>query len=146
MRRALLLLLILAGAALAFDGLDEARAEPNLERRSKLALDNAVAALKAAREAYAAGDTAQTEKQGGAIEESVDLAYASLLETGKNPRKSPRWFKHAEMETRELLRKVEDFQHQMGYNDRPLFDRVKAKLQQVHEDLLMGLMEGRKHK
>ena len=146
MRPAFILILILAGLIRASDGLDGARAEPNLERRSKLALDNADGALKTAREAYAAGDTAKAEAQAAEIESSVDLAYASLMETGKNPRKSPKWFKHAEMETRQLVRKLDDFQHQMSYNDRALLDRVKARLQQVHEDLLMGLMEGSKHK
>lgn len=90
--------LVLASVASA--QLDQARAEPNLEKRSKLALDNAVVALKAAREAYRSGDTAGANAKAEEIEESVDLAYTSLTQTGKNPRKSPRWFKHAEMETR----------------------------------------------
>ena len=144
--RAIVLTLALTAAVWSADGLAAARAEPNLEKRSKLALDNAEAALKAAREAYRDGDTAKATESAGEIEESVDLAYASLTQTGKNPRNSPRWFKYAEMATRELSRKVEDFQRQMSFNDRETFEKVKAKIQQVHEDLLMGLMEGRKRK
>ena len=145
MRTAIALTMLLASLAWA-DGLDSARAEPNLEKRSKLALDHAGSAFKAAREAYRAGDTAQTAEQAGEIERSIDLAFDSLNATGKNPRKSPRWFKYAEMETRELGRKLDDFQREMAFNDRALFDKVRARVQQVHEDLLIGLMEGRKKK
>jgi hypothetical protein len=138
--------LMLSGGGMAWAALDQARAEPNLEKRSKLALDNAGMALKAAREAYRGGDTAATVTEMKELEESVDLAYTSLTETGKNPRKSPRYFKQAEMATRELSRKLDDFQHEMSYNDRSSLDAVKTKVQQVHDDLLTGLMEGRKKK
>jgi len=50
------------------------------------------------------------------------------------------------METRELGRKLEDLQREMSYNDRPAFDKAKAKVQQVHDDLLRGLMEGKKRR
>jgi len=83
---------VIAAAGGAWGSLDQVRAEPSLEKRSKLALDNAGEALKAAREAYRSGDTAAAEAKAGEIEESVDLAYQSLVETGKNPRQSPKWF------------------------------------------------------
>jgi hypothetical protein len=135
----------LAGtAAPALANLDQARAEPNLEKRSKLALDNADSMLHAARMAYRAGDTKTTAADAKELQESVDLAYQSLTDTGKNPRKSPRWFKHAEIKTRELLRLLDNFQQEMSYTDRPILDGVKANIQQVHDDLLTGLMEGRK--
>jgi hypothetical protein len=127
---------VLAAAGSLHADLKQAMAEPNLERRSKLALDNAAAAYQTARAAY---DNAAE------ITESVDLAYASLMKTGKDPRKSPKWFKQAEIETRNLLRRIETFQQQMSFADRELLDKTKAKVQQVHDDLLVGLMEG-KHK
>jgi len=34
----------------------------------------------------------------------------------------------------------------MSFNERGAVEPVKAKVQQVHDDLLLGLMEGRKHK
>ena len=136
--------MLACGAAQA--ELDQARAEPNLERRSKLALDNAGTALREAREAYRSGDTAGTTAKVKEVEESVELAYTSLSDTGKNPRKSPKYFKQAEMATRELARKLDDFQHEMSYTDRSGLDAVRAKVQQVHDDLLTGLMEGRKKK
>ena len=123
--------------------LDQAKAEPNLEKRSKLALDNAEQALKAAREAYAKGDIAQVKELAAEIGESVQLADTSLRETGKNPRKSPKWFKRAEIVTRNLLRRLDSFQQEMSVADRPMLDAVKAKVQQVHDGLLLGVMEGK---
>ena len=131
----------LVGASRA--DLDQAKAEPNLEKRSKLALDNAEQALKAAREAYDKGDTAQVAARAKEIGESVELANTSLQETGKNPRKSPKWFKRAEIVTRNLLRRLDSFQQEMSVADRPLLDAVKAKVQQVHDSLLLGVMEGK---
>src|SRR5690349_6684259 len=140
------IVLVLGGVGVARADLNQARQEPNLEKRSKLALENADVALRAAREDYRAGDTMDTMTKINEVIESVDLAYTSLTETGKNPRKSPKYFKQAEMQTRELSRKLDDFQHEMGYNDRASLDPVKAKVQQVQDDLLTGLMEGRKKK
>ena len=140
---ALALVLVAAGVVRA--DLKRAMAEPNLERRSGLALDNAAAALKAAREAYDKNDSDLTAKDAAEIQESVDLAYDSLVQSGKNPRNSS-WCKKAEISTRDLSRRLESFQEQMSYSDRPMLDKVKADVQKVHDDLLMGVMEGRKKK
>jgi hypothetical protein len=136
------LLLLTAGVVSA--SLDEARAEPNLEKRSKLALDNAVAALKEAREAYNAGDMDKVIAKVMEIQDSAALCFTSLVKTGKDPRKSPRWFKRAEIESRDLLRSIETLQHDMSYLDRDVLDKAKEKVQQVHDDLLTGLMEGKR--
>ena len=130
-------------AGLSHADLKAALAEHDLGRRSKLALENAGAALKSAREAYQKGDNAALAAAAQEIEESVELAWDSLESTGKNPRKSPRWFKQAEIETRNLLKKLDSLQHDMGFEDRPVLDKAKARLQKVHDDLLIGLMEGK---
>ena len=117
--------------------------ERDLGKRSKLALDNAGAALKEAREAYQKGDDKAVAEAAQEIEDSVSLAWDSLESTGKNPRKSPRWFKSAEIETRNLLKKLDALQHDISFEDRPVLDKAKARLQKVHDDLLKGLMEGK---
>ncbi len=124
--------------------LKSAQAEPNLEKRSKLALENAGAALKAARAAYNKGDNGQAASAADEVRASVDLAFESLQQTGKNPRSHPKYFKQAEIETRDLLRRLDSFQQEMSYADRPMLDKVKARIQQVHDELLMGLMEGKR--
>jgi hypothetical protein len=123
--------------------LKAALAEHDLGKRSKLALENAGAALKTAREAYQLGDNPRVTAAAREFQESVDLAWDSLESTGKNPRKSPRWFKQAEIETRNLLKKLETLQHDMSFEDRAVLDNAKARLQKVHDDLLTGLMEGK---
>jgi hypothetical protein len=119
-------------------------AEQDLGKRSKLALDNAEAALKSAREAY---NNDQKDRLKAAVEElleSVNLASDSLKATGKNPRRSPKWFKQAEIATRDLLKRMDTFQHDMNFDDRNVLDKAKARTQEVHDELLLGLMEGRK--
>ena len=140
-----LLALALAPAGELRADLKQALAERDLGRRSKLALDNAEAALKAARGAYDLGDTEKVAAGIGEIVESVDLASDSLNQTGKNPRNSPKWFKQAEIQTRDLLKRLDTFQRDMSFSDRPMLDKAKNRVQEVHDSLLLGLMEG-KHK
>src|SRR5215831_1235964 len=111
--------------------LSKARSEPNLEKRSQLALENAQVEYRAARDAYNKGDNQQTVTAISEIQESVTLAVTSLRQTGKDPRRSPKYFKKAEIETRDLLRKLEGFQHEMGYEDRPMLDKLKENVQQA---------------
>ena len=134
---------------LAFAGsssadLTRARKEPNLEKRSQLALENATAAYTAARGAYEKGENDRVASLLAEVQESVELAQTSLTQTGKNPRRSPKWFKRAEIETRGLLKRLEAFEHEMGFNDRPMLEKVKARVQQIHDELLVGLMEGKR--
>lgn len=124
--------------------LDEARAEPNLEKRSALALDNAVAALHDLRAAYNAGDLQKCKAKATEIEDSVELAYTSLEQTGKDPRRNPKWFKHAEIESDGLVRSIQAVQHDMSFEDRPLLDKTRERVEQIHDNLLAGLMGGKK--
>ncbi|HEY7388254.1 MAG TPA: hypothetical protein VH640_07080 [Bryobacteraceae bacterium] len=138
------LLGFLFAATLPAGGLDEARAEPNLEKRSALALENAVAALKDLRAAYNSGDLPTCKAKATEIRDSVELAYASLEQTGKDPRRSPKWFKHAEIESDGLVRSIQAVQHDMSFDDRPLLDKTREKVEQIHDNLLAGLMGGKK--
>jgi hypothetical protein len=134
--------LVWAGSSRA--DLKQALAEPNLEKRSQLALENARTAYKAARAAYEKGDNGQAAAAIQEIEESVELAYTSLTQTGKDPRKSPKYFKKAEIETRELMKHIDAFENSMSFSDRAMLEKVKPKVQQAHDDLLVGLMEGKR--
>jgi len=139
---AVLVLIVLTGALRA--DLKRALAESNLEKRSGLALENAAAAYQRARAAYEKRDEPQVAAAADEILESVQLAHASLTATGKDPRKSPKWFKRAEINTRDLLRKLESLQQAMSFSDRSLLDKARALVQHVHDDLLLGLMQGKK--
>ena len=136
--------LLFTGVGLAWANLEQARAEPNLERRSGLAMDNAKAALKEAREAYNSGDLRLVAGKLAEIQESVEFSYQSLVDTKKDPRKSPKWFKRAEIESRDLLRSMDTLQHDMSFEDRGMVDKIRETVQRVHDDLLTGLMEGKR--
>lgn len=126
-------------------GLGTIKSEPKPEKRAEKALENANVALKSAQEAYLVkGDMSQTSSSLDELSESVELAYASLKETNKNPSKSPKHFKRAEIKTRELLRRLNDFREQMSVEDREAADKARMALQKVHEDLLEGIMGGKK--
>ena len=143
MRAVTMVALVLAVAGVTRADLSQARAEANLEKRSKLALDNAKAMLTGAREAYQKGESSRAQADVAEMRESVELAYQSLQETNKNPRRSPRWFKYAEIQTRDMLRKLDVFEQSMSYADRGMLTDVKAYVQQVHDKLLEGLLEGK---
>jgi uncharacterized protein YfiM (DUF2279 family) len=126
--------------------LSAAMAEKNLEKRAAKALDNASAVLAAAQEAYfKKGDLSATNSALQELDESVALAYKSLIDTGKNPSKKSKHFKKAEIRTRELVRKLTDFRDRMSAMDRDRIQQVQAAVLKIHDDLLAGIM-GSKHR
>ena len=63
--------------------LDALKAEKNLQKRAKLAMEYAGTALDQARDAYMIGEMEALATGLTEVEESVALAYQSLRETGK---------------------------------------------------------------
>ncbi len=141
MRIAIFSLLAVYGA---MAGLPDVRSEPNPERRAKLALENADAALTAARDAYAKRDNSLTAASLKELEDSVELARQSLEETGKDPRRRPKAFKYGESHTRELMRRMASLENAMDFDDRKLLEAAKNKLREVNEAWLLGIMTGHK--
>jgi hypothetical protein len=138
-----LLLTLLCALPLSAD-LSVIQAEKNLEKRSRLALEHADVELKESRRVYHEGDLERTAALLAEVQEAVALAEESLKETGKNPSRSPKHFKHAEIKTGDLLRKVESFARDMSYADRPLTEKLKKAVEETHERLLLGIMTGKK--
>ena len=128
--------------ALAID-LAGVKSEPNLEKRSDRALDNANVALDAARDSYTRGEYDQSQTQLDEVGASVDLAYDSLQQTGKDPRRSGK-FKQAEMRIRELLRRLEGLRQMVSFSDRPAVDKLRDHVSSIHDNLLDGIMSRRK--
>jgi len=126
------------------ENLARLQAEPNLEKRAHAALDNAEEALKQARDAYTGGDNAAAESRLEEVGQSVELADNTLKQTGKNPSRSPKHFKYAELRTRGLLRKLDGFRDDMSVADRPGLDRVIATVQKIHDAWLEGIMGKKK--
>jgi hypothetical protein len=145
MRLAALLVWLSIPFALPAADLAAVKTEPNLEKRARRALDNASAACMAAEDAYTKqGNPEQANAALDEVRQSVELADVSLRQTGKSPVKSPRQFKDAEIRTRELLRRLTDLRGAMSALDRDHIDEVRAAIQKIHDDLLAGIMGGKK--
>jgi hypothetical protein len=119
-------------------------AEPNLEKRSQAALIYASETLSESRKAYSAGEMEKTAGLLDEVEKSVVLAETSLKESGKDPNRSPRYFKDAEIKAGQLLRRLDAFSQDMNVADRPMVEKVKDTVQQVHDRILLSIMTKKK--
>ncbi|HSR08062.1 MAG TPA: hypothetical protein VLM42_12990 [Bryobacteraceae bacterium] len=118
--------------------------EPNPERRSQLAMDYAGAALDAARSAYQSSDLEKTQTSLTEVGAAVDLAYGSLQQSGKEARRDPKFFKRAELSTRQLLRRIEGFAESMSFEDRAAAEKLRDRVAAIHDNLLQDLMAKKK--
>lgn len=143
MRRYIALALVFAAIATG-SGLDAVKAEPNLEKRSRLALDNANAAVDAARQAYSAGDISASNAALDEVRESVNVCLAALDETHKQARKSPRAFKRAEMDIGALVRRLRSLETDFSVEDRAEVLKTEQRLQEVHDELIARIMSKKK--
>ncbi len=131
---------VLLGSSLIRADLTPARAETNPEKRADKALVNAQAMVHEAEKFFRAGESTRTKEALEELRQSVELAYASLRESGKNPRRSPKYFKRAEIKTRDILRSLKDFQLRMSVDEREWVDPVRNYVRQVHDDILAGIL------
>ena len=118
--------------------------EPNLERRSQLAMEAANSALDAARTDYQANDLDKTRASLDEVGEAVNLAYTSLKQTGKEARRDPKFFKKTELATRQMLRRIEGMAEGMNFEDRSLVDKLRERVTTIHENLLQDIMAKKK--
>jgi hypothetical protein len=125
-------------------GLDAIRNEANLERRASAALKHAAGALKQARAAYAAGDHPGFESGLSEVKAAVELVETSLEGTGKDARRNPRHFKRAEIDLRDLMRRLESFRQEVNVADRQTLEGTRATMFRVHEELLLAIMGSQK--
>lgn len=128
---------------LAFFDLSAVKAEPDLNRRSELALMNADEQIDAAREAYQAGNEAAEEAAIQEVTESVKLSYDSLEQTHSAPRKS-KYYKRAELKVSALMRRLSGFRDEVSFDFRPHVDAALKKLSDIHDDLLSDIMSRKK--
>ena len=131
--------MVIAGSGMAAD-LTAVTAEPNLEKRSEKAIGNAGTALDAARAGYQAGDR---EKFNAGLEEllaSVELAKKSLDESGKNARRSPKYFKKAEISLRKLNLRIDNFRIEVSVEDRGGIAKILERSVHIRDELLDAIM------
>ncbi len=144
--------LLLAGIALcaaaeltaAETGLAAIQAEPRLERRAREALSYARKSVNLVVKAYHGGDAKKGQELLAEIQQAVELAKEALDETGKNPLKSPKEFKHAEISTRRLLGELQEIERELNYDERDKLFAVEQRVSEINQELLLGIMTKKK--
>ncbi len=122
----------------AFD-IAGAKAEPDLEKRSELALANADRQVDVAREAYRGGELKKMEAALDELRESANLSLESLKQANKKARNN-KYYKRAELKIRALLRRLSGLRDEVGLDDRKPVEAVRERLQEVHEQVLVSIM------
>lgn len=124
--------------------LDAVRAEPRLEKRSELAIEYAGAELARARKTVVESGSRPTLE--GALKnvvEACQLALDSLRQTGKRPNKLSKQYKKGEIRTRAFVKELTDMALALSFDDRPLAEQARDKVQLLHEEFLLGVMGGK---
>jgi hypothetical protein len=127
----------------AFADLAGLKAEPDLNRRSELALTNADEDIDQARKAYQEGDQAAVEAAIRELSESVTLSYDALQQTHTAPRKS-KYYKRAELKVSALMRRLAGLRDEVSFDFRPPVDAALKTLSDVHDELLSEIMSRKK--
>ncbi len=120
--------------------LDQVKAEPNPERRAKIAIDYAVVSEKNAEAAYAKGDLDATGAMLKTTAEALQIARDSLTASGKKPGRSPGTYKYGEQRSRELLVRLGDLERKMDADERELITGPMATMQEIHDTWFEGIM------
>jgi hypothetical protein len=128
---------------IAFADIGAVKSEPDLEKRSELALVNADRAIDEARQAYTDGNDTAEHAALLEVQESVEASYDALEHTNKAPRKS-KYYKNAELKVRALIRRLASFREDVGFEARQTVDAVIQKLSDVHDQLINDVMSKKK--
>ncbi|HYA18160.1 MAG TPA: hypothetical protein VEF06_11870 [Bryobacteraceae bacterium] len=124
--------------------LDQVKAEPNAERRARLAIDFAVTSEKNAEAAYAKGDLEATGTQLKIMAESMELAKTSLAASGRTPGRNPAPYKYAEQRSQETLIRLRDLDQRMEADERDILAAPRSRVQEIHDEWFEGIMERKK--
>ncbi|HTW66033.1 MAG TPA: hypothetical protein VME17_15510 [Bryobacteraceae bacterium] len=127
---------------LAFD-LAAVKSEPDLNKRSEMALLNADEKIDATRQDYQAGNTKAEAADIQEVGASVALCYASLQETHRAPRKS-KYYKLAELKVSALMRRLSSLLEDVDFEFRPQVEAVLKSVSDIHDQLIADIMSRKK--
>ena len=120
------------------------RAEPDLEKRSEKATTAASDAFAVAKKAFRDGDKAGETAALAEIHEAVNIAMKSLEDSGKDARRSPKYFKKAEIALRKLLRNLDDLRIAKSVEERKAIEDLIPVVLEAHDKVLLGIMTKKK--
>ena len=149
MRTILLLSLLVAAPAPAVldDTPEQLRAkmaaETDLVHRARLAVKLADLELEAARKQFAEGYPEKGNENLDEMLAHIEQAYTDLFATKRDPRKRPAGFKDIEIKLRAFHRRLDDLESSVPLDERPPLQKVIARIAEIQEDLLNGIMHVR---
>ena len=127
-------------ASISADDFPAVMAEPNLEKRSEIALQEADRAITAAKKAYEEKNLQDFKARVTDVEGLVQLSYKSLQDTGKRARSKPKFFKRAELTIRALIRRLDTLATDVALDDRDVVAQAHKRLNEVHDNVLHDVM------
>jgi len=136
--------IVLLLAQTAPPGLDQIRADPNLEHRAKAAIEYAAAAERRAEAAYTAGNMTAVTAELKSMVEGIETANEALQQTGKSPMRHPGPYKSGELKTEEILIRLGDLERKMDADERSVIQGPRAKVQEIHDVWFDGIMSKKK--
>jgi hypothetical protein len=122
----------------SFD-LEAVKAEPNLDRRAEIAIDNANAALDRAKKLYADGEYKASQVATFEVRDSVELCAEALKATGKDPRKNAKQFKKIEIRIHTLVRRLKSFGQSVSIEDRAAITKVEERIEEINDEIVSGI-------
>jgi hypothetical protein len=128
---------------IVFADITAVKSEPDLEKRSELALANADRAVGEAREAYNSGNDKVQQAALLEVQESVEASYDALEHSNKAPRRS-KYYKNAELKVRALIRRLGSFRDEVSFETQQSVEAVMKKLSDVHDQLINDVMSKKK--
>jgi len=134
---------VLALLLLVLPDITTVKSEPDLERRSELALAHADRDIDVLKEAFSGGDEKAEQQALVEVRELVDVSYDALEHSKQAPRRS-KYYKSAELHLRALLRRLNSFREQVGFDGREAVDAVIKRVSDVHDELLSAIMSKKK--
>jgi len=124
--------------------LDAVKKEPDLLKRSEMALEVAADALKHARELPAeGGSVSDLQKDMDTLVQGVELSLQALHDTGKHPNKLSKYYKKGELRTREMIKHLENLSQAIAFDNRPPAEKAHDRLVVLHDEYLFGVMSGK---
>ena len=120
--------------------LTKIEAEPNLEKRSELAIIHADEELTVARKAYEAGEVEPFQTAMEEVAQLTELSLKSLEDTGKRARRSPRYWKRAEQRLLGLMRRLDSFEKSVSIDDRAAVESARKRVSDVHDAIVDAIM------
>ncbi len=139
--KTMLMLFLIVGSAAGAQPVtwDAVQAEPAPEKKSRLALELALASVDGVVAAYHQGLPQQAAAMSARIVEAAELSLTCLEEPGAKPKH----FKKAEISTRKLTRNLKSAQQQLNFAERQQLEPVIKRIEEINDQLLTGAMRAR---